>query len=210
MNRVESYSPMPTQLNRRTSIKTLTGPRIIFWIWVVVLTLVTPSFAGEDQPIDAPQFSIPSLEGHELALNDYRGKYLLVNFWATWCGPCKVEMPSLEALHQKFKKQNFAIIAVSNDIFGAQVVEPYIQAQNYTFPVGLDPKLKVSNQFGVTSLPTTFLINPQGKIIGVLNGAENWTDPKTLLYFDQLLATPAKALETPQSSPCKNNQKAPC
>ena len=176
----------------------------------MALTLATPSFAGEDLPVNAPQFSMPSLDGQELTLDDYQGQYLLVNFWATWCGPCKVEMPSLESLYQKFKKQNFAMIAVSNDIFGAQVVEPYIQAQNYTFPVGLDPKLKVSNQFGVISLPTTFLIDPHGKIIGVLNGAENWADPKTLLYFEQLLATPVKAMETPQSSPCKNNQKAPC
>ena len=209
MNRVEPCSPMPTQLNR-TSIETLSGPKILFWIWVVTLTLATPSFAGEDVQTDAPRFSMPSLDGQVLTLADYRGKYLLVNFWATWCGPCKVEMPSLESLYRKFKQRNFAVIAVSNDIFGAQVVEPYIQAQSYTFPVGLDPKLKVSNQFGVISLPTTFLIDPQGKIIGVLNGAENWTDPKTLLYFDQLLATPVKAAETPQSSPCKNNQKVPC
>lgn len=209
MNRVESYSPMPTQINR-IPIRILSGPKILFWVWAVALTLVTPSFANEDQPVDAPKFSISSLDGHELTLDDYRGKYLLVNFWATWCGPCKVEMPSLESLYQKFKNQNFAMIAVSNDIFGAQVVEPYIQSQNYTFPVGLDPKLKASNDFGVISLPTTFLIDPQGKIIGVLNGAENWAAPKTLLYFDQLLATPMKAAETPQSSPCKNNQKAPC
>ena len=187
---------MPTQLNR-TSLRTLSGSKILFWIWVVALMLATPSFAGEDMPVDAPRFSLPSLDGRELALNDYQGKYLLVNFWATWCGPCKVEMPSLESLYRKFKKRNFAVIAVSNDIFGAQVVEPYIQAQDFTFPVGLDPKLKVSNQFGVISLPTTFLINPQGKIIGVLNGAENWVDPKTLLYFDQLLATPEKVAETP-------------
>lgn len=88
------------------------------------------------------------------------------------------------------------MIAVSNDIFGAQVVKPYIQAQNFTFTVALDPKLKVSNQFGVISLPTTFLIDPEGKIIGVLNGAENWAEPKTLLYFDQLLSAPAKPAET--------------
>lgn len=209
MNRVESCSPMLTQLNR-TSIGTLSGLKIIFWIWVLALALATPSFAGESPPVDAPQFSLPSLNGRELTLDDYQGKYLLVNFWATWCGPCKVEMPSLESLHQKFKQRNFAVIAVSNDIFGAQVVKPYIQAQNFTFPVGLDPKLKVSNQFGVISLPTTFLINPQGKIIGVLNGAENWVDPKTLLYFDQLLAAPGKDSETPQSSSCKSNQKTPC
>jgi len=186
---------MPTQFSR-TSIATLSNLKFILGIWVIVLVLVAPSFADEDPPVNAPEFSLASLEGRELTLNDYRGKYLLVNFWATWCGPCKVEMPSLELLYRKFQKRNFAMIAVSNDIFGAQVVKPYIQAQNFTFPVGLDPKLKVSNQFGVISLPTTFLIDPQGKIIGVLNGAENWADPKTLLYFDQLLTAPAKTAET--------------
>ncbi len=200
---------MPTQLNR-TSIVISPGLKIFFGIWILALVLATQSFAGEDPPVDAPPFSLTSLDGRELTLNDYQGKYLLVNFWATWCVPCKVEMPSLELLYRKFQKRNFAMIAVSNDIFGAQVVEPYIQAQNFTFPVGLDPKLKVSNQFGVISLPTTFLIDPQGKIIGVLNGAENWADPKTLLYFDQLLATPEKAMATPPFSPCHNNQKPPC
>lgn len=209
MNRVEPCSPMPTQLNR-TSIANSSGLKILFLAWVTAFMLATPSFAGENVPDDAPQFSLPSLDGRELRLNDYQGKHLLVNFWATWCGPCKVEMPSLELLYQKFKKRNFAMIAVSNDIFGAQVVKPYIQAQNFTFPVALDPKLKVSNQFGVTSLPTTFLIDPKGKIIGVLNGAENWADPKTLLYFDQLLTTPVKSVEVPPSSPCTNNQKPPC
>ncbi len=200
---------MPTRLNWK-SIGPTAAPKFLLWILALALIVAAPSFAGEDPPVAAPQFSLPSLKGQELTLNDFQGKYLLVNFWATWCGPCKVEMPSLESLYRKFKKRNFAVIAVSNDIFGAQVVEPYIQAQDFTFPVGLDPKLKVSNQFGVISLPTTFLINPQGKIIGVLNGAENWVDPKTLLYFDQLLATPEKAAETPQSSPCKNNQNTSC
>ena len=195
MNRVEPSSPMPTQLNQICTA-TASRPNLFWGVWVVILVLAAPSFAGEDVPVNAPQFSVPSLDGQEITLKDYQGKYLLVNFWATWCGPCKVEMPSLELLYQKFKKRNFAMVAVSNDIFGAQVVRPYIQAQNYTFPVGLDPKLKASNQFGVISLPTTFLIDPQGKIIGVLNGAENWAEPKTLLYFDQLLKAPAKTAET--------------
>ena len=195
MNRVEPCSPMPTQLNR-TSIATLWSLNFVLGVWALSLMLASPSLAGEDPPVNAPFFSLPSLDGRELTLKDYQGKFLLVNFWATWCGPCKLEMPSLELLYRKFQKRNFEMIAISNDIFGAQVVKPYIQAQNFTFPIGLDPKLQVSNQFGVISLPTTFLIDPQGKIIGVLNGAENWADPKTLLYFDQLLTTPAKTAET--------------
>jgi len=183
---------------------------IIFWTGLLALMAVPPSFAGENAPVDAPRFSVPSLDGHELTLKEYGGKYLLVNFWATWCGPCKMEMPSLESLYQKFQNRNFGVIAVSNDIFGAQVVKPYIEAQNLTFPVGLDPKLKVSNEFGVISLPTTFLIDPQGKIIGVLNGAEDWSDPKTLLYFDQLLTAPVKTAETPKPSPCQDHSNLPC
>jgi len=205
MNGIEPQSPMPTRLNR-----TLIDTALLLGIGVLTLCMAALSFAGEDPPVFAPHFSLPTLDGHELALDDFQGNYLLVNFWATWCGPCKVEMPSLELLYRKFKDRNLRVMAVSNDIFGAQVVEPYVQAQHFTFTVALDPQLKVSNQFGVISLPTTFLIDPQGKIIGVLNGAEDWSDPKTLLYFDQLLQTPVPATATPQPASCNDNQKASC
>lgn len=185
-------------------------PRWFLGIGLLSLWMIaSPSLAGESTPTSAPQFSLPTLDGHQLALKDYQGQYLVINFWATWCGPCKVEMPSLESLHRKFKGRNLKVIAISNDIFGEQVVKPYIQAQNFTFPVALDPKLKVSNQFGVISLPTTFLIDPQGKIIGVLNGAEDWAAPKTLLYFDQLLQTHVPATATSQPTPC-NDKKTAC
>jgi len=200
---------MPTRLNW-TLMDPPAVPRLLLWITVLTLWTAAPALAGEDPPVPAPAFTLQTLDGHEVTLDDFQGNYLLVNFWATWCAPCKVEMPSLELLYRKFKERNLKVIAVSNDIFGAQVVEPYIQAQNFTFTVGLDPQLKVSNQFGVISLPTTFLINPQGQIIGVLNGAENWSDPKTLLYFDQLLQTPITATENPQPAPCQATQKVSC
>ena len=209
MNGIESQSPMPTRLNW-TSIGRPAALGILLWILALALIVAAPSFAGEDPPVAAPRFSLPSLKGQELTLSDYQGKYLLINFWATWCGPCKLEMSSLELLYRKFKERNLAVVAISNDIFGAQVVAPFIQTHHLTFRVGLDPQLKVSDAFGVIHLPTTFLIDPRGKIIGVLSGAENWADPKTLLYFDQLLATPVEAAETQQSSPCKNNQTTPC
>ena len=113
MNRVESQGPMPSQLNRK-SIAALLIPTICRTVSILTLILVSPSVADENPPVDAPRFSLPSLDGRELTLSDYQGKYLLVNFWATWCGPCKVEMPSLELLYRKFKQRNFAMIAVSN------------------------------------------------------------------------------------------------
>ena len=96
-------------------------------------------------------------------------------------------MPSLEALYEIFKDRNFVLLAISNDMFGANIVKPFVKAHNINFPVLLDQRLKVSNAFGVVSLPTTFMIDPQGKIIGALFGAEDWATPSNILYFENLL-----------------------
>ncbi|MEK9629706.1 MAG: TlpA disulfide reductase family protein [Nitrospinota bacterium] len=146
-----------------------------------------PAFAQIEEGVDAPNFTLKNLEGKEVSLRDFRGKYVLVNFWATWCGPCKIEMPSLETLYQRFKNKNFVLLAVSNDMYGATIVKPFVRAHKLNFPVLLDQRLKASNLFGVVSLPTTFMIDPKGKIIGALYGAEDWATPSNILYFENLL-----------------------
>jgi peroxiredoxin len=155
-----------------------------------ILLLLSSTFclAGTKKTLPAPNFTLKSLSGEEVSLLQKRGNYVLVNFWATWCGPCKVEMPSLETLHQRFKTKNFSLLAISNDMFGARIVEPFIKAHNLSFTVLLDQQLQVSNKFGVISLPTTFMIDPEGNIIGELRGAEDWASPDNILYFENLLA----------------------
>ena len=161
-----------------------------FTIFTIVLVAATICYqakaSGETQHI-ASDFTLKNLDGKEVSLSQFKGKYLLINFWATWCGPCKIEMPSLEALYRRFKSDKFDMLGISNDMFGDRVVRPYVKASKLTFPMLLDQRMTVSHQYGVVSLPTTFLIDPQGKIIGVLQGAEDWTDPETLLYFENLL-----------------------
>ena len=154
-----------------------------FLLW----TLSPVSVRAETAPRPATDFSLPSLDGGDVRLKDFRGRYVLLNFWATWCGPCKVEMPSLESLYRRYQGRKLEVVGVSNDMFGERVVKPYVEAQGLTFPVLLDPGLDVSNSFRVMSLPTTYLIDPEGNIIGVLSGAENWTAPDTLQYFENLL-----------------------
>jgi len=163
----------------------------LFSITLIVALVIAITFsnveAKEKQQRLASNFTLKNLEGEDVSLSQFRGKYLLINFWATWCAPCKIEMPSLEKLYRQFKSDNFDMIGISNDMFGARVVRPYIKATNLTFPMLLDQRMIVSRQFGIVSLPTTVLIDPQGIIIGVLQGAEDWSDPETLLYFKNLL-----------------------
>ena len=164
------------------------SPGFLIAIAITMAIILPPSqaLAKEDKHI-ASDFTLKDLDGNDVSLHQFRGKYLLINFWATWCGPCKIEMPSLEQLYRQFKSERFDMLGISNDMFGKRVVSPYVLAKKITFPMLLDQRMTVSRQYGIVSLPTTILIDPQGIIIGVLQGAENWSDPETLLYFESLL-----------------------
>jgi len=164
----------------------LPGFLIAIAITMAIIPPPSQALAKEDKHI-ASDFTLKDLDGNDVSLHQFRGKYLLINFWATWCGPCKIEMPSLEQLYRQFKSERFDMLGISNDMFGKRVVKPYILAKKITFPMLLDQRMTVSRQYGIVSLPTTILIDPQGIIIGVLQGAENWSDPETLLYFESLL-----------------------
>jgi peroxiredoxin len=135
------------------------------------------------EPVAAPDFSLTTLEGRPAQLRELRGKLVLLNFWATWCAPCLHEMPSMQRLYQTFKDTEFALLAVAMDRQGEEVARPFVDNLKLTFPVLLDPTLDVGRQYGVRGLPTTYLIDPEGRLIGAAIGARDWyrTEAKALI-----------------------------
>ncbi len=124
-------------------------------------------------PVKATDFTLENLEGAKLSLKDFKGKVVLLNFWASWCGPCQWEMPSMEKLWNKFKKNKFVILAVDIQE-GKDEVKSFTKEKGYTFPILLDSRGKVARIYGIRAIPTTFLIDQEGKIVGRVLGARDW------------------------------------
>ena len=122
----------------------------------------------------APNFRLRDLNGQMVSLSDLRGKVVLLNFWATWCGPCRVEMPAMEELYRTFSRNDFEILAVSTDAQGASVTRPFQQENHLTFPILHDADYRVGLTYGARSLPMTFMVDRQGIVRHQIFGARDW------------------------------------
>src|SRR5712692_7435149 len=109
----------------------------------------------------APEIALKDLQGHEVKLSDLRGKIVLLNFWATWCKPCKEEMPAMQASYDKLRDQGFVVLAV-NELEDVEKVAEHIRTHRHTFLVVMDHDNRVANQYGVVGLPASYLIDRQG------------------------------------------------
>lgn len=137
----------------------------------------------------APEYAAPSLTGERMALSDQRGKVVLVNVWATWCGPCRVEMPSLQALHERFRDQGFTVLAVSIDTGPGyrEKVERFVQEYGLDFPVLLDPDARIQREFRTVGVPETFVLDREGRIVKRLIGAADWDSSANRALIRELL-----------------------
>jgi peroxiredoxin len=136
----------------------------------------------------APEFALADLSGNRVRLSDHRGRVVLLNFWATWCPPCRAEMPSMERLYQAYRDRRFAILAISGDRGGKAVVESFVQERGVTFPILLDPANEVFAQYGVRGLPSSFLLDRQGKIVSAEAGARDWNSKAARQVVEALLS----------------------
>ncbi len=141
---------------------------------------------SERQSVDLSGF-LTTLEGKKVALEDLRNKALLLNVWATWCGPCRIEMPFLAELHESLSEEGLTIVAVSSE--GAETVQAYLDETevDHPFPLLLDTANILADRFGVHGLPTTIVIDPEGRLALRHVGIYSWNSPRVVRGLRRLM-----------------------
>ena len=177
-----------------------------FWCLSVVFLIMLPASASyllsaEKKPINykvipnlkemtdhsaAPQFTLPNLQGGKVDLNDFRGKLLMLNFWASWCVPCREEMPAMELLYQKYRDHGFVILGVNLKDDKKSAVA-FVKELKITFPIAFDPNGEVGLLYGAWGLPATYLIDANGIALARAWGPANWFSPGARELIEKIL-----------------------
>lgn len=181
--------------DRRSFKKTILIVFIIIAVAVVILLQGKDSFFTSYKPrvkvgLPAPNFTFPGLDDKKVSLTDFKGKVVFLNIWATWCPPCREEMPSMEKLYQELKGNDFEILAVSVDALGATAVAPFMKEYKLSFPALLDPEGTIKNLYGTTGVPESFVIGKEGIIEKIVIGPMDWSTPEVVGYFRNLIQKP--------------------
>jgi peroxiredoxin len=150
---------------------------------------VTETFDEEKSSVGylAPPFTLRNLEGNHVSLHSFRGQVVVVNFWATWCVPCRIEMPSFENLYRRFRSEGLTVLAVSLDKGADQKVRDFVEEYQLSFPVLLDSEGKAEKRYPSISIPFTFVIDKTGRVVARVDGAKNWESDETFAAIEYLL-----------------------
>jgi thiol-disulfide isomerase/thioredoxin len=144
-----------------------------------------PGSSAPSKPVDAPTVAIKDLDGKDVTLQDYKGKVVLVNFWATWCEPCKVEIPWMIEFQQKYGPRGFTLLGVSMDEDGKKAIEPFLEKERFdvngqkeamSYPILLGSDAVADKFGGILGLPTSMLFNRDGKKVRTIVGLVNHDD----------------------------------
>ena len=135
-----------------------------------------------------PSFRLPLFTGGEASLETWKGKLVVLNFWATWCAPCTAEMPTLETLWRDYRERGLMVVGVSIDRGAPRaLIGPYLKGLGLTFPVLLDPQMETANAWRVAGVPATFLIRPGGEVAGMVVGAREWDSRQMRALLESML-----------------------
>jgi peroxiredoxin len=152
-------------------------------------------------PKAAPDFTLPTADGQQVALQQFRGKVVFLNFWATWCIPCREEMPALERLHQTYQAQDLAIISIDLKE-SADQVKAFFDKHGLSFPALLDQNGSVFRDYLVAGMPTTYLIGRDGTLLARGIGGRDWARAEALQLIQELIKPGSvSATPGPQVSP---------
>jgi peroxiredoxin len=132
------------------------------WLPIVIVVLALPAQAAELSG-KAPDFTLKSLTGKNIKLSEQRGNVVLLNFWASWCGPCRQEMPLLDKLHNRYKRLGFTVLGVNVEQDTSKA-NRYLQDVKVSFPILFDPNNTVSKRYDVSAMPTTVIIDRNGNM----------------------------------------------
>ena len=144
----------------------------------------------------APDFDLPNLEDNYVRLSDFRGKVVFLNFWATWCKPCREEMPSMEVLYRNFKQDGLVVLAVSIDrVTTKQEIPPFVKSLNLTFPVLIDSWGQTDKRYKLMGVPETYIIDQQGILREKVIGPRDWTRLDNLDMVSALLKSEVQSAQ---------------
>jgi len=139
------------------------------------------TFRLEDRPLDVTEVNWRTLDGETFSLADYSGKVVLLNFWATWCGPCRRELPGLNNVAEQLTSDQFAVVAINIDTNPEETAETFADRLELgALELFVDPELRSTNALGLRSMPSTYLFDGDGKLIGKLEGGAEWDAPESI------------------------------
>jgi peroxiredoxin len=189
-----SSHAVPTRGGSRLLI-TLAGVVILAAVFVIVWlqsAKYEPLVVGKQ----APDFALSDLNDKPYRLSDFRGKVVFLNFWATWCKPCREEMPSMEVLYKNFEKDGLVVLAVSIDrVTTTKDIPPFVKGMNLTFPVLIDSWGQTDKPYKRMGVPETFVIDQQGIIREIVIGPRDWTRLDSLPVVTKLLNVTPKTVD---------------
>jgi thiol-disulfide isomerase/thioredoxin len=172
--------------------------KVIFFIVLMSLAILpackSEKGAGKGAPAQtskavegaaAPDLTVKDLEGKDVTLSSLKGSVVLVNFWATWCPPCREEIPSMIKLNKAMAGKSFRMLAISIDEGGKEAVQKFFKGSN-DLPAYLDTDGKISQLYGTTGVPETFIVDKQGIIQKKIVGGMDWSAPDVISYLDEL------------------------
>jgi peroxiredoxin len=145
-----------------------------------------PQIGGSAEGKAASDFTLKDLQGKDIRLADLAGKVVLLNFWATWCPPCREEIPSMVKLNAVMAGKPFQMLCVAIDDGGKADVDAFLARQKVTLPALLDPTSEVAKQYGITGVPESFVIDKTGKIVKKVVGGLDWNSPEVVTFLTDL------------------------